>query len=105
MPPAAHPHRPPRETAATLRSAMLYLLHSPAWAPEGQPPQPLPLTLPAALLVVLAVLCRVGLPLLWPAAYLHWLGLSGTLVVLAFSLYLWVYTPWLLRARVDGRPG
>lgn len=56
-------------------------------------------------LVVLAVLCRVGLPLLWPAAYLHWLGLSGTLVVLAFSLYLWVYTPWLLRARVDGRPG
>ncbi|GCL65449.1 AAA family ATPase [Pseudaquabacterium pictum] len=33
---------------------MLYLLHSPAWAPEDQPPQPLPLTLPAALLVVLA---------------------------------------------------
>lgn len=73
MPPAAHPHRPPRETAATLRSAMLYLLHSPAWAPEGQPPQPLPLTLPAALLVVLATqgswMTREQLALVfWPDA-------------------------------------
>ncbi len=33
---------------------MLYLLTSPAWAPAGQVPRPLPLTLPAALLVVLA---------------------------------------------------
>jgi tetratricopeptide (TPR) repeat protein len=40
--------------AATLPPAMLYLLTSPAWAPAGQPARPLPLTLPAALLVVLA---------------------------------------------------
>lgn len=33
---------------------MLYLLTSPVWATPGQPPRPLPLTLPAALLVVLA---------------------------------------------------
>ncbi|MBL0089616.1 MAG: AAA family ATPase [Ideonella sp.] len=33
---------------------MLQLLTSPAWAPAGQSPSPLPLTLPAALLVLLA---------------------------------------------------
>ena len=33
---------------------MLTLLTSPRWAPQGQPPRPLPVTLPAALLVVLA---------------------------------------------------
>lgn len=34
---------------------MLCLLNLPAWAPEGASPQPLPTTLPAALLLVLAV--------------------------------------------------
>lgn len=59
--------------AATLRCAMLYLLHSPAWAPAGTAPQPLPLTLPAALLVVLATqagwMTREQLALVfWPDA-------------------------------------
>jgi tetratricopeptide (TPR) repeat protein len=37
---------------------MLHLLTSPAWAPPGQAPRPLPLTLPGALLVVLATQAR-----------------------------------------------
>lgn len=52
---------------------MLYLLTSPAWAPPGQPPRALPLTLPAALLVVLAThatwVSRERLALIfWPDA-------------------------------------
>jgi len=52
---------------------MLYLLSSPAWASQDQEPRPLPLTLPAALLVVLATqgdwLSREQLALVfWPDA-------------------------------------
>jgi tetratricopeptide (TPR) repeat protein len=52
---------------------MLYLLNSPAWAPPDQPLRPLPLTLPAALLVVLATqaswMTREQLALVfWPDA-------------------------------------
>ena len=52
---------------------MLVLLNSPAWAPAGTAPQPLPLTLPAALLVVLATqaswMTREQLALVfWPDA-------------------------------------
>ena len=73
MPNTTTARRTPGAAAATLRSAMLYLLHSPAWAPEGQPPQPLPLTVPAALLVVLATqgswMTREQLALVfWPDA-------------------------------------
>ena len=59
--------------AATLPPAMLYLLTSPAWAEPGKAPQPLPLTLPAAVLVVLAThadwMSREQLALIfWPDA-------------------------------------
>ena len=52
---------------------MLRLLQAPRWTPEGQPPLPLPLTVPAALLVVLAHhegwLARERLALIfWPDA-------------------------------------
>ena len=39
---------------------MLVLLAPPAWAPAGQVPQPLPATVPAALLVVLAAQAPPG---------------------------------------------
>lgn len=64
---------PATTIAATLPPAMLYLLHSPAWAPPGQTPRPLPITVPAALLVVLATratwMAREQLALIfWPDA-------------------------------------
>lgn len=52
---------------------MLRLLTTPAWAPEGAPARPLPATVPAALIVVLAA-SEAGLPrerlaaLFWPDA-------------------------------------
>lgn len=56
-------------------------------------------------LVSLAALVRVGVPLLWPAGLIVAVGVSAALWSAAFALYLWRYTPWLLRVRVDGHPG
>jgi len=52
---------------------MLCLLKTPAWAPDGKPPRPLPMTVPGALIIVLAA-SEAGLPrerlaaLFWPDA-------------------------------------
>ncbi len=52
-----------------------------------------------------AGLIRVFLPLVLPPA-LYWsVGISSAFWALAFALYLWRYSPILLRARVDGLPG
>ena len=69
----------------------------------------LPLTPGAAetagyVLLNLAALARVGTPLLWPAAYLPAVAVSGALWALAFALFVWRFAPILLRARADGRP-
>ncbi len=59
----------------------------------------------AFVLINLAALSRVFGPLVFPAAYSHWLLISGGLWMAAFGLFVYIYTPILLRARVDGRPG
>ncbi len=64
------------------------------------------LELAAYLLVMLAAVLRVLQPVLmraelsaplWVAAACAW--------SLAFGIYLWIYTPWLVRTRLDGRDG
>ena len=55
--------------------------------------------------VLLAAVVRVLLPALWPAAYVRALDVAALLWALGFALYLWVYTPWLLRTRLDGKDG
>lgn len=62
-------------------------------------------TVTAFVLLNLAALVRVFAPLAWPAAYGDWLMVSGTLWVLAFGLFLWVYAPMLVSPRTDGQPG
>ncbi|MEW6120680.1 MAG: NnrS family protein [Pseudomonadota bacterium] len=53
----------------------------------------------------LAALVRVGLPLVAPAATpLAW-HLSGGLWIAVYLVFVIVYAPVLLRARVDGKPG
>jgi len=69
----------------------------------------LPLTPGAAetagyVLLNLAALARVATPLLWPAAYLPAVAVSGALWALAFALFVWRFAPILLRERADGRP-
>jgi len=56
-------------------------------------------------LVLAAAALRVLLPVVWPQAHVWALQAAALLWAAAFALYLWVYTPWLLRARVDGKDG
>lgn len=56
-------------------------------------------------LVLLAAVVRVLLPIALPATYVRALEISATLWALGFVLYLWVYTPWLLSTRLDGKDG
>ena len=48
---------------------------------------------------------RVLLPLIAPGLYNAWLVMSQLLWIAAFLLFLLVYTPMLLRTRIDGRDG
>ena len=57
------------------------------------------------LLVTLAALVRILAPTLVPNAYDQIIAIAGGLWIAAFGLFLWVYTPILLRPRVDGGPG
>jgi len=52
-----------------------------------------------------AAVARVVLPLLSVGYDSIWLGLSQLLWVAAFALFLYRYTPILVRPRADGRPG
>ncbi|WP_298232767.1 NnrS family protein [uncultured Azohydromonas sp.] len=56
-------------------------------------------------LVLAAGLLRVGLPLLWPASYVHALGCSALLWAAGFGLYALRYWPVLSRPRLDGKAG
>jgi len=56
-------------------------------------------------LVMVAALLRVFLPMLTPAFYTSALIASAGLWSTAFLIYLWVYTPWLMSARPDGKDG
>lgn len=58
-------------------------------------------------LVLAAALLRTGVPLLAP----HGLSYAAPLVAAAvawssaFAIYLWVFTPWLMGTRLDGKDG
>ncbi|CAH1749058.1 NnrS protein involved in response to NO [Thauera humireducens] len=59
----------------------------------------------AYVLVQLAVLIRVLTVVAIPAAAVGGIHAAATVWSLGFLLYLWRYTPFLLRARVDGKAG
>lgn len=71
----------------------------------GRPLQASTLTTAAYLLVTLAAVTRVFGPLSAPAHYLAVLTAASCLWVGAYTLYLLVYAPMLLRPRADGGPG
>jgi uncharacterized protein involved in response to NO len=56
-------------------------------------------------LVMLAAVLRVLLPLLAPGLYVASLIIAAALWSVAFVLYLWVFTPWLMQTRLDGKDG
>jgi uncharacterized protein involved in response to NO len=56
-------------------------------------------------LLVAAAAVRVFGPSLLPLTYPHVIACAAFLWIAAFLLYVWVYTPILLRLRADGKPG
>jgi uncharacterized protein involved in response to NO len=75
---------------------------------RGHTGRPLSVSTPEVLaygLVMAAALLRVLVPLLLPAAYSEALVLAAAAWGIAFAIYLWVYTPWLLQTRLDGKDG
>jgi uncharacterized protein involved in response to NO len=57
------------------------------------------------LAVTMAAIVRVILPLFNTSLYTYWIGFSQVLWVLAFVVFVWIYAPMFLSARVDGRDG
>lgn len=56
-------------------------------------------------LVMAATVLRVVLPLVAPALYVFALVTAAMAWSAAFGIYLWVFTPWLVRTRLDGKDG
>ncbi len=54
-------------------------------------------------LMLATLLFRIGLPQLFPAAYLGWIHLSACSWALAYGILAWRTIPLLLQPRVDGR--
>jgi uncharacterized protein involved in response to NO len=71
----------------------------------GRPLKVSRLEVAAYLLVAGAAVARVLLPLVAPAHTADWLVVAAAAWAVAFALYLWVFTPWLLSSRLDGKDG
>jgi uncharacterized protein involved in response to NO len=56
-------------------------------------------------LVMVTAIMRVLFPLLMPGLYSTLLWLSAATWCAAFLIYLWIYAPWLMRPRIDGKDG
>jgi uncharacterized protein involved in response to NO len=59
----------------------------------------------AYVLVMASAVLRVLVPLLVPGAYMAALVLAAAAWGIAFVIYLWIFTPWLLQTRLDGKDG
>lgn len=56
-------------------------------------------------LVMAAAVLRVAVPAVRPEWLVFALHSASGLWALAFAIYLWIYTPWLTRSRIDGKDG
>ncbi len=55
--------------------------------------------------LVIAFIARVAMPIFFPSYTLEWIGLAVAAWLYAFTVFLWVYAPMLIKPRVDGQPG
>jgi len=75
---------------------------------RGHTGRPLKASAPEVLayaLVMTAAALRVLLPLLAPSLYVPALVAAATAWSAAFVIYLWIFTPWLMSTRLDGKDG
>lgn len=60
---------------------------------------------PAFMSLFAAYVARVLLPMIAPVQYLSWLAMAQAAWLIAFALFVRVYTPILVKPRADGKPG
>lgn len=75
---------------------------------RGHTGRPLKATRPEVLayvLVMSAAVLRVLLPLVSPGMLVVSLIGAAAAWSVAFAIYLWIFTPWLMRTRLDGKDG
>jgi uncharacterized protein involved in response to NO len=92
-------------TIGVAGSMVLAVMTRAALGHTGRPLVPAQSIAMAYALLSFAALVRVFGPALLPAHDLGSVFIAGSLWVLAFLLFLIVYTPILMRPRVDSRPG
>ena len=92
-------------TAGGIGALTLGMMARVALGHTGRMLEPEPLMTWAFVAVNLAALIRVAVPLLAPSFYATGMAASGLLWIAAFGLFAALYTPMLLRPRVDGKPG
>lgn len=71
----------------------------------GRPIEPHPVISGCFVLLNIAVVIRVGLPVIAPSLYETWLYLSGGIWIGVFSAFCFTYIPMLILPRNDGKPG
>lgn len=71
----------------------------------GRMLEPAPVMTRAFVAINLAAVIRVALPLSFPGVYAQGMAAAGVAWIAAFGLFAAIYTPILLRPRVDGKPG
>jgi uncharacterized protein involved in response to NO len=71
----------------------------------GRPMSAHPAVAGAFLLLAVTALIRVLMPILFPSFTEVALLIAAAGWILAFSTFVWIYTPYLIRPRVDGAPG
>ncbi|MCB1920777.1 MAG: NnrS family protein, partial [Candidatus Competibacteraceae bacterium] len=55
--------------------------------------------------MMVGTVVRVLLPLIAPAHYPIWIGLSQLLWIIAFAIFIILYAPILIKPRIDGQFG
>jgi len=71
----------------------------------GRPLRASRLEIASYLLVTGAALLRVLMPIVAPQQLALWLVAAAAAWAIAFGLYLWVFAPWLVSTRLDGKDG
>jgi len=90
-------------TGAFATMIMAVMTRAALWH-TGRPLIAPPLIVVAYVLITLSAIIRVAGPV-FPDIYLYSIAVSGLLWTVAFTLFLVVYTPILIKPRIDGKPG
>lgn len=89
-------------SVGAMAGLMLAMMTRSALGHTGRPLTAGPAELVMFAAIHLAALARVAGPLVWPGAYIGWIGLSALLWMVAFAAFVGRYAPIVMRPRVDG---